>query len=102
MISSNSIHISDIYTKPLGGELERIEEENDEFVEKINIPKKTKATKKSEKRNKVKKIESKPETNNTFKIIENDKKMKIKRETPGKKGRFSFLNFSASCSKITT
>ena len=54
MISSNSIHISDIYTKPLGGELERIEEENDELVENIDIPKKKKATKTSEKRNKVK------------------------------------------------
>ena len=97
MISSNSIHISDIYTKPLGGELERIEEENDELVENIDIPKKKKATKTSEKRNKVKKVESKPETNSTFKIIENDKKMKIKRETPGKKGRFLFINFSPSC-----
>ena len=86
MISSNSIHISDIYTKPLGGELERIDEENDESIEKNEAPKKKKSTRKSEKENKTKKVESIPESSNTFKIIENDKKMKIKRETPGKKG----------------
>ena len=86
MISSNSIHISDIYTKPLGGELERIDEENDECIEKNEAPKKKKSTKKSEKENKTKRVESIPESSNTFKIIENDKKMKIKRETPGKKG----------------
>ena len=86
MISSNSIHISDIYTKPLIGELEKIEEENEDSKEKIEVPEKKKINKKPRKETKVKGVEPIPVTNNTFKIIENDKKMKIKRETPGKKG----------------
>ena len=88
MISSNSIHISDIYTKPLGGELEKIDEENDESHEKAEVKEKKKATKRNKQEAKVKKAEPTPELKNTFKIIENEKKLKIKRETPGKKGLY--------------
>ena len=86
MISSNSIHISDIYTKPITGELEKIEEENEDSKEKVEAPEKKKVSKKPKKETKFKKVDPIPESNNTFKIIENDKAMKIKRETPGKKG----------------
>ena len=88
MISSNSIHISDIYTKPLGGELEKIDEENDESNDKVDVQEKKKPTKKTKREAKIKKAEPAPEPKNTFKIIENEKKMKIKRETPGKKGLY--------------
>ena len=86
---SNSGHISDIFTKPLAEDLKTIEEEDTEKDEEIAPKTKKKPPKKPKRELLPKTAITTPGKDIAYQTIERDVKMKIKRETPGKKGLVS-------------
>ena len=85
---NRSSHISDIYTKPyLEDDAKVIEAGRNEKGNEIVIPNKKIPPKKPKRELRIKIVDPiTPQSDSTFQIIEKDMKMKLKRETPGKKG----------------
>ena len=83
---SNSGHISDIYTKPLAENLKTIEEEDNERDSEIAVKPKKKPPKKPKPSPAIKSSNTAPGQDVAYQTIVQDVKLKIKRETPGKKG----------------
>ena len=83
---SSSGHISDIFTKPLAEDLKTIEEDDNEKEEEIVAKPKKRIPKKPKWEPRSKTADTTPKIDIVYQTLEREMKMKIKRETPGKKG----------------